>query len=140
MKVFLPGNLITTVLTSGTSLLLADLVVDLRYIFAAQHNVTKRRRQALEYYLFILRPRWQPYLWPGWFFVLTCSMYLLFVRPCINHYAMALAYAPVCNRYAKMLQGHCVIETFQGWHRIVMIRLVLLGLGISSLQLHCTFL
>jgi len=134
MEVLYPSSLFTSVLLSGTSLLLTDLVVDLRYIFANPKNIATRRRQALGYYLFVLTPRLKPFLWPGWFFAAASSFYLLVIQPSVYHYAMALAYAPLCGRYLKMLRGDCIKETFKGWHWVVVIRFVLLGLVVSSLQ------
>ena len=128
-------NVITSVLWSGISLVTTDLVFDLRYVLANPKNVASRRQQALDYYLFILKPRSYPILYPGWMFAAACSFYLLVFYPSIQHYAMALFYSPLCMRYAEMLRG-VGGYALRDWHWVVAIRFVLLALGVSSLHVH----
>jgi len=155
----------TSVLCSGTSLIVTDLIMDVRLVLASTPcQMNQRRRQTLDYYLFLLRPRLSPFPFPGYFFVALCSFYLLVLEPSIHHYAMAICYLPICGRYREMLlhsttpttnargssdDGHPTTTTtttanitkgqyhaLRDWQYIVGIRFMLLALGITSLQLH----
>jgi hypothetical protein len=153
-----------SVLCSGTSLIVTDLIMDVRLVLASTPcQMNQRRRQTLDYYLFLLRPRLSPFPFPGYFFVVLCSFYLLVLEPSIHHYAMAICYLPICGRYREMLlhsttpttnargsssdHGHPTTTTtanitkgqyhaLRDWQYIVGIRFMLLALGITSLQLH----
>merc|ERR1711907_59760 len=162
MDILLSRGVITGVLLSGISLVTTDLWFDLRYVLAHPKTMPLRRRQALEYYVWLLQPKRVvllppngfgssfgsdyfpivPFYYPGWIFTAACSIYLLVCFPSMNHGAMALFYFPICLRYREMLRGGAIDggdgahDALRDWHWIVAIRFVLLALGVASLRVH----
>ena len=135
MEAVFSTGVITSVLWSGISLCVTDLFFDLRYILAPPDKVSSRRRQALDYYENLLTPRLHPFPYPGWIFAFACSVYLLFGLPCVQHFAMAVLYFPICIRYSEIMSGFGD-RALRDWHWVVAIRFVLLALGMISLSIH----